>query len=300
MLFLLATIFVPMLIVKYWQSTVELLRFAHFTFTPTITPPTTLALIGPATTSPPSPLAIVGEVTDNFAADFALALCGMVAFLALYVLVWAALRFDLSGKIKDGAVLVARRLLGLSSGALCLCWHLAVAVTFVAVLVVSKVYDLVLVCLSAAVWCCLVLFVTTLALVWMAKVLLSLAVRVFCCLAAKLPAHTTPAPVSAAPAKPEHTTVAPVGHSATAGKAPAAAISAAAAAERAEFTFSVPSAGPTTGPTSAGSAPSRAASATGPDTFTFAVPRPAFSAGPAAGNFPVNFALPPCGVSSRR
>ncbi|ORX53113.1 hypothetical protein DM01DRAFT_1050967 [Hesseltinella vesiculosa] len=132
----------------------------------------------------------------------------MVAFLALYVFVWAALRHDLCGKVMDGAVLVARRLpvlvarclLGLSSGVLRLSWHVAVVAAFVAVLVVSKAYDLVLVCLSAAVWLCLALLVATIALVWFSKFLLSLVVNVICCLAAtQQPAHTTPPPAFAPP-----------------------------------------------------------------------------------------------------
>ncbi|ORX47213.1 hypothetical protein DM01DRAFT_1377321 [Hesseltinella vesiculosa] len=118
MLFLFAAIIVPVLIIsKYWHTTIELLRLAHYAFTPTITPPPALALIDATTTSLPSPLAIVGKVSDSFASDFALALCGMAAFMAFYVFGWGALRFDLCGKIKDGAVLVARRLLGRSSGA---------------------------------------------------------------------------------------------------------------------------------------------------------------------------------------
>ncbi|ORX50167.1 hypothetical protein DM01DRAFT_1376007 [Hesseltinella vesiculosa] len=66
------------------------------------------AFILAATPSSPSTLATVGEVPDSFATEFALGLCAIAAVMACYVFVWGALRFDLCGQIKNGAVCLGR------------------------------------------------------------------------------------------------------------------------------------------------------------------------------------------------
>ncbi|ORX61776.1 hypothetical protein DM01DRAFT_1370792 [Hesseltinella vesiculosa] len=155
---------------QYWRIVLELERLARST-TPLITPPPVPALLDAAPASSPSPLATVGEVSENFASDFALGLCAMAAVLACYVLLWGVVRLDLFGQIHKGAVRIARHIrnvavrfarcvLAITPDAV----HLAHQLVLAADLLVSKLYDVVLVCLSAVLWSALLLLGSTLIL----------------------------------------------------------------------------------------------------------------------------------------
>ncbi|ORX54939.1 hypothetical protein DM01DRAFT_1345310 [Hesseltinella vesiculosa] len=167
MLFLFAAVFLPVLFFRqYWRIVLELERLTRST-TPLITPPPVPALLDAAPASSPSPLATVGEVSENFASDFALGLCAMAAVLACYVLLWGVLRMDLFGQIRNGAVRIARHIRNVAVRfARCVLAitadvvHLALQLVLAADLLVSKLYDVVLVCLSAVLWSTLLLLVS--------------------------------------------------------------------------------------------------------------------------------------------
>ncbi|ORX61654.1 hypothetical protein DM01DRAFT_1380501 [Hesseltinella vesiculosa] len=159
MLFLVAAFLLPAVFIRhFWRITFELERLARSAATSLITPPPAPAFLDAAHASSPSPLPTVGEVSENFATDFAFGLCGVAAIVACYVLLWGALRLDLYGQIRNGAVRFARSfahwLSGVASGAVHPAHQLVLAVGFL----VTKLFGAVLVLVSAVLWACLLLF----------------------------------------------------------------------------------------------------------------------------------------------
>ncbi|ORX44570.1 hypothetical protein DM01DRAFT_1398608 [Hesseltinella vesiculosa] len=182
MLFIFAALLLPALFIRhFWRITLELERLARSITTPQITPPPAPALLDVAPPSPPSPLDTVGEVSDDFATDFAFGLCGIAAVVACYVLLWGVVRMDLFGQIRNGAVRIARHIHNVAVRfARCVSViatdvvHLAHQLVLAADLLVSKLYDVVLVCLSAALWSTLPLLVLAIAFTWIAAISLYL------------------------------------------------------------------------------------------------------------------------------
>ncbi|ORX56332.1 hypothetical protein DM01DRAFT_1334805 [Hesseltinella vesiculosa] len=185
-LFAAALLFPALLVWLYFVDLEDLLSRAA---TPRITPLPVPALLDAPVASTPSPLVTVGEVTGNFAADFALGLCAIIAVV----------RYELSGKIKNGSVLLVHHI---NNCAVCL-----------APCIVSEAYEdleisalffwscdevhcqlagLVLLSFSSVQWCCTVLLVVSIALVLICGVSFYLILRAFHYFCQALTTTTTP------------------------------------------------------------------------------------------------------------